>query len=243
MKVSVCITTYNGEKFIKQQLASILSQLSEVDEIIISDDGSSDNTLSIINEFEDLRIKVLYHKNARTPKYKFEFTTRNIENALRNACGDVVFLVDQDDIWKTDKVERTLEALKECDLVVHDCEIIDKNENKVRDSYFDLKKKKKGLVRNLIDNSYLGCCMAFNKEILNKVLPFPKAPVPHDIWIGLLAEYYGRVNFINVKLIYYRRHNQNLSPSSEKSANSISFRIFYRILIVYSLVKRILKLG
>ena len=107
-KISVCIATYNGEKYIKEQLESIIHQLGEYDEIIISDDGSNDKTIQIIENFKDTRIKIFNHSPNRKTKYKFDLTTRNIENALSKAKGDFIFLADQDDIWIKNKVEKLI---------------------------------------------------------------------------------------------------------------------------------------
>ena len=92
MKISVCIATYNGAKYIEEQVQSILYQLSEKDEIINSDDGSKDNTLAIIKSLNDARIKVIHN----TLKHGL---VSNFENAIKHADGDYIFLSDQDDIW------------------------------------------------------------------------------------------------------------------------------------------------
>ena len=91
MKISVCIATFNGEKFIQEQIQSILPQLGEDDEIVVSDDGSTDRTMEILELFKDKRIRLLVNEG----KHGFIW---NFENALRKAKGDVIFLCDQDDI-------------------------------------------------------------------------------------------------------------------------------------------------
>mgnify|MGYP003392825684 CR=1 FL=1 len=97
--ISVCIATYNGEKYIGEQIASILKQLNANDEVIISDDGSTDATLSIIKTFQDPRIRVILGPQKHSP-------TLNFENVLHHAQGDYIFLSDQDDVWKTNKVAK-----------------------------------------------------------------------------------------------------------------------------------------
>ena len=101
-KISVCIATYNGEKYITDQLKSILSQLGGQDEIIISDNLSTDNTLNMIRLLNDDRIKV-YHNDARN-------VIRNFENAIIHATGGIIFLSDQDDLWKPGKVKKMMNA-------------------------------------------------------------------------------------------------------------------------------------
>lgn len=237
--ISVCLTTYNGAKFLKQQLNSILCQLGANDEVIISDDGSTDETLLIIKNYYDTRIKLLYHK-PKSGKYRFSLTTNNFQNALQNARGDYIFFADQDDIWKENKVEECVKFLQQgYDLVLHDADIIDENNILISKSYFEINNSKIGILNNILNNSYLGCCMALNNKFLNKILPFPSSPVPHDIWVGMLYEYFGNVILTEQKLLSYRRHGGNVSPSGEKSKNSIVFKLKYRANIISAFFKRI----
>jgi glycosyltransferase involved in cell wall biosynthesis len=239
--ISVCIPTYNGEQFIEEQINSILLQLEAEDEIIISDDGSSDRTLEILKSYNDPRIKIFHHQKSNSIKYKFAYTTNNIENALSHVNGDYIYLADQDDIWQYNKIKITQEFLKKYSLVCSNCTVINEKGETLALSYFKVNDSKEGIIKNILKNSYLGCCMAFRKDLIFKFLPFPKHPVPHDIWIGLLSEWYGEVLFVNKPLILYRRHGNNLSQSSEKSNNSLVYKFSYRLLIIKSFIKRILE--
>ncbi|MCQ2217727.1 MAG: glycosyltransferase [Paludibacteraceae bacterium] len=238
--VSVCIPVYNGSRYIEAQLNSILAQLQEGDEIVISDDGSTDGTLEIVAEMakQDARIRVVSHMKVSS-KYAFDYTTLNVENAIQASLGDVIFLADQDDVWMPDKVKLFMQELEKSDLVLSDCVVVDAEMNVVDDSYFKINHSKIGVLNNLKKNSYLGCCMAFKRSVLQYALPFPKTLVPHDIWLGLLAEIKGKVSFLSTPTLYYRRHSSNLSTSSESSANSLAFKIYYRSMIVFSLIKRL----
>ena len=114
--ISVCMATYNGERYIKRQIDSILYQLGEDDELIISDDGSTDRTLEIIKKYNDSRIKIYEHiKKAELSKVKklrnFYYATSNFENALIHSRGEYIFLADQDDIWESEKVTSTSSCL------------------------------------------------------------------------------------------------------------------------------------
>lgn len=229
--VSVCIATYNGEKFIKEQIESILPQLNDGDEIIISDDSSTDGTLGIVESFCDNRIKILSKQKYHSPIYNFE-------NAIRNANGDYIFLCDQDDVWLPDKVELMVYRLYTYDLVVSDCKIVDANLNIICNSFFSSNSSGTGFLKNLMKNTYLGCCMAFRKDILNYVLPFPSKIAMHDIWIGLSVELNGRPYFIDAPLSFYRRHGNNVSFSSEKSEYSLFFKIRYRLEMLFYLLRR-----
>ncbi len=231
--VSVCMATYNGEEYVAEQIQSILSQLGQNDEIIISDDGSCDNTLNIILRFEDTRIKLFHNKK--------HGLIHNFENALKNATGDYVFLCDQDDIWLPDKVSEMLGALRLYDLVVSDCTVVNQNLDVIFESFFKQRSSRKGLLKNLYKNSYLGCCMAFRRKVLEYVLPFPKHIAMHDIWIGLMVELHGTAFFLKKPLMLYRRHGHNASPSSEKSSYSLFYQMKYRAYFIYSLFEKTLK--
>lgn len=229
--ISVCMPTYNGEKYIKEQLDSILCQLSQDDEVIISDDSSTDRTIEIIKSYNDARIKLLEDNHFKSPIY-------NLENALKQAKGDYIFLADQDDVWYPNKVAVVLNYLQEYDCVVSDATVVDSDMNVIHDSFMKLNHSKKGLIRNLIKNGFLGCCMAFSKNILDKALPFPN-PIPmHDTWIGLVSEKYGKTHFLKEPLIYYRRHGDNASPTSEKSHYTIREKIYHRFLFTKNIIGR-----
>ena len=227
--ISVCFPTYNGEQFIRQQLESILRQLSKDDEVIISDDSSTDDTIKIIQSINDKRIRLFTENTFHSPIY-------NLENALKQAKGDFIFLSDQDDVWNDNKVTVVLEYLKTENLVVHDAEVIDGNDNLLYSSFFMLNHTKSCRWYNLLKNGYIGCCMAFNRIVLTQCLPFPQNIPMHDIWIGNVASFKcGRVCFISEKLIKYRRHGNNSSITGEKSHRKIKVRIADR----WSIVKKL----
>lgn len=230
-KISVCLATFNGEKYIKAQLDSILSQLSENDEVIVSDDGSIDNTLPILRNYNDYRIKI-YNNSKR------KGVIGNFENALYQAQGDYLFLCDQDDIWMPDKVEKMTLYLEKNDLVVSDCSIINENEAVICKSFFDKHGSGSGFWKNLNRNTYLGCCIAFRSNLKNIILPFPPNIAMHDIWIGLNADLNGSVYFLPEQLLLYRRHGNNASSSSEKSKFSLTYKILYRIQMLYNILIR-----
>lgn len=231
--ISVCMATYNGERYVAEQIRSILPQLEESDELIVSDDGSTDNTICIVQSFNDTRIKILHNKK--------NGIIRNFENALCNALGDYIFLCDQDDVWLPDKVKETVSFLQKYDCVVSDCKVTDENLHVITESFFKQRRSGKGFWKNMYENSYLGCCMAFRRTVLDIVLPFPHQIAMHDIWIGLNVELHGSSFFLKKPLILYRRHGDNASPSSEKSHYPITYRLSYRILFVYCLFLRLFK--
>ncbi len=232
MKISVCIATFNGAEYIRAQLDSILPQLSPDDEVIISDDSSTDNTISIVRSFNDGRIRI-YENN------KFKSPVFNFENAIKFSSGEYIFLSDQDDIWTNDKVKVMMMELDRYELVVSDCFITDKDLNIILPSMFGINKSGSGIIRNSIKNAYLGCCMAFNRKILDKCLPFPKDIPMHDIWIGMVADAFYRTSFIHEKLVYYRRHGGNSVQWKNKPVSVYSFgkKMMFRWVILKNLVR------
>lgn len=231
MKISVCIATYNGEKYIAAQLESILCQLGSGDEVVISDDGSTDKTLDVIRSIGDERIYVFINEGGRSPAHNFE-------NALRRVTGDIIFLSDQDDVWCDTKVAVVTNYLKSCELVVSDALVVDSDLNVLVDSFYQYNNSRPGLLKNIIKNSYLGCAMAFNKKVLEHALPFPSAIPMHDWWIGLIAEKYCKVYFAPEKLILHRRHDDNASPTAGKSPYSMLDKALFRAKMIRHLLTR-----
>lgn len=226
--ISVCMATYNGENFIKEQINSILPQLDSNDELLISDDGSTDQTISLINSYKDDRIKIINGPQKGLIK--------NFENAIKNSRGEIIFLADQDDVWMPDKVNKMSNHFKNYDLVVSDCRVTDNNLNQIHESFFVLRGSSSGLTKNLIKNSYLGCCIAFRRKLLKKALPFPENIPMHDWWLGLVAEAYYNSCFIKEPLLLYRRHGNNNSPASEKSKTGVMKMIHWRITLFVNIV-------
>ncbi|MFD1121513.1 glycosyltransferase family 2 protein [Methylophilus flavus] len=233
--ISVCIATYNGQAFIQDQLISVLSQLGTSDEVLVSDDGSSDNTIKIIRAIEDSRIKILPLSNTRLGIVK------NFERTLSAASGDYIFLCDQDDIWLENKVNRTIESLRYSVLTVSDCKVVDANLLEVSPSFFALRNSGPGFIRNLYKNAYLGCCIAFRKELMSYILPFPQSAPMHDMWIGLIAQTVGRVSFIREPLVLYRRHGKNASSTAEKSNFSLYKQIKIRLVLCCLVILRYIR--
>ena len=230
------MATYNGEKYIKEQIDSILPQLGEGDELVISDDGSADRTVEIIESYKDPRIR-LYHHVKKSSKYLIDYSTHNFENAISHAKGQYIFLSDQDDVWLPEKVDRMIKALEHYEVVVSDCLVVDESLNEIAPSYFSKVHAKNGMIRNIIKSSYIGCCMAFRREILNEAFPFPKSGVGHDLWIALIGSMYYNVFLLPEPLLLYRKHGNNVTPSGMKSNYSLGYRISYRLLIVQAIIK------
>ncbi|PKO55579.1 MAG: alpha-L-Rha alpha-1,3-L-rhamnosyltransferase, partial [Betaproteobacteria bacterium HGW-Betaproteobacteria-21] len=147
--ISVCMATYNGQRYVADQIKSVLPQLAPDDELVIADDASSDGTLAVIKGFDDPRICVLASEVRLGVVPTFE-------RALSAARGEIVFLCDQDDVWLPNKRAVFLEALAVADLVVSDCRVTDADLNERASSFFSLRASGPGLLRNLWRNGFLG---------------------------------------------------------------------------------------
>ncbi|HCD9235318.1 alpha-L-Rha alpha-1,3-L-rhamnosyltransferase [Elizabethkingia anophelis] len=238
--ISVCLACYNGEKYIKKQIDSILIQLGDDDELLISDDGSSDNTIAILKEYNDNRIRLYFNH--------FKSHIKNFGFLLEKAKGNYIFLSDQDDIWNNGKVNITLKYLKEYDLVLSNCTLIDGEDNIIEESLFGNSIPKHGFFRTFHKNIYTGCCMAFNRKILTLSTPFPEKINSHDMWIGMVSELRGKIKILDEKLILFRRHGKNFSASisadtflSKKSPYSVNKIIGHRLYMFFHLGKVLLK--
>jgi glycosyltransferase involved in cell wall biosynthesis len=227
------MATYNGEKYIEKQLLTILSQIRENDEVIISDDSSKDNTIAIIESFKDNRIRLYKNNVFYSPVYNFEF-------ALSNAVNDIILLADQDDEWLPERVNKIIDIFKsqqDVSLIVNKCNIIDAKGNIIRKSFFkDLNPVNHSFLWNLARNPYLGCCMSFRKNVLHLALPFPKNTPMHDIWIGLLAQFNGKCIYCDDSLVNYRRHESNTTKGV--SPYPLWYRVYYRILLLCRILYR-----
>lgn len=230
--ISVCMATYNGEKYIKEQLESILKQLASDDEVIISDDGSKDRTIEIVKMINDDRVKIFYNQGMRG-------FTHNFENALKHANGDVIFLSDQDDIWKEHKISVTMEVLENCDFTISDCITVNSNMDVIQESRFEAFGMKSGFLRHILKSRFLGCCMAFKRNVLEASLPFPSKDslVEHDIWLAAVAMLYFKVELIKEPLILYRRHGNNTSAGGFEKGYSLFNKVYRRLYRIACLVR------
>jgi glycosyltransferase involved in cell wall biosynthesis len=238
MRISVALAAYNGALYIRQQLDSILDNLSAEDEIVISDDGSTDGTLAIIEEYraKDTRILLLTGPG--------DGVIANFEHAIAGCRGDYIFLADQDDLWMPDKMEKVMRVFADPKvfLVIHDAKVMNADlSGTLMESFFAYRGSKPGVWANLLKNRYMGCCMAFRKELIPKILPIPRDIPMHDQWIGLLSDhYYGNSVFLQDVLLYYRRHADAVSDFEH---NSAAVMLQNRIKIYHNFRKRIHLIG
>ncbi len=233
IRISVAMAAYNGERYIREQLDSILKNLSAMDEIVVSDDGSTDATLDILKEYQqkDIPLKIV--------KGPGKGIKQNINAALMECRGDYIFLADQDDVWADDKVEKVMQYLGKdgCRLVCHDAKVMDSTLTNIwMPSFFSYRGSKAGFLDNLFKNRYMGCCMAFEKKLLSTVLPIPDEIEMHDQWIGMNNDLTGgKSAFIGEQLLLYRRHDANVSDFSH---GTVLQMIKKRLVLLRALFRR-----
>ena len=232
--ISVCIATYNGEKYIREQIESILPQLGDKDEVIISDDSSTDNTIQIIQSFDDTRIKIFSGNIFHSPVFNFE-------NALKYVQGEYIFLCDQDDVWLPGKIKELSNFLIQgnYDVVTNDCALTNSKLEIIQQSYYAEKSPlDKSVFGNFVKDLWLGSCMAFKRKVLVATLPFPKKVAAHDLWMALYSQLHFKCGYYPKVLQLYRRHENTVSFAGEKSTNKLSYKISYRIYLAYWLIIR-----
>ena len=164
-RISVCLASFNGEKYIKEQLESIIHQLSEDDEIIISDDHSTDDTIKIVKSFEDNRIKIFKNSLGKG-------VVNNFQNSISKASHDIVFLCDQDDIWSADKIEEVMKIFenKETTLAISNAQYIDEKGNSLGSRFFNKPFSEDSLISHFVKPAFLGCAIAFRKNSVLKLI-------------------------------------------------------------------------
>lgn len=228
------MATYNGHKYIKEQIDSILCQLGENDELVISDDHSSDSTVDIIKSYTDSRIRFFYNELAKG-------VTHNFENALNKSSGDIIFLADQDDVWLPGKLGAVVTFMEEggFDVVGCNCALVDENLNMVKESYYSSDfPQVKSVWRNFVKNSWLGSCMAFRRQAYIAASPIPSRASAHDLWLCLYMQMHFKCGYMSDVLQLYRRHPDTVSFAGGKSKNSLWFKISTRVYLAWHLLLR-----
>src|SRR6266542_1948690 len=239
MQISVALCTYNGERFLKAQLDSILNQSTLINEIIVCDDHSNDNTLAVLQEYKARHSHLfIIHTNSKNLGI-----VKNFEKAISLCTGDIIFLTDQDDIWNNNKVESGLNFFRNnsnCYGVFSDAELMDDTSTLSNKTLWELLQFNEAISIDtnpdifryllLYRNVVTGACLAIKKEALDFILPFPKdGKMLHDQWIGLKLGEYNKIGLIKQTLLQYRLHSaqetksiwQNFADKSRMVRSSI----------------------
>lgn len=235
-RVSVCLATYNGERFLREQLNSILSQLLCDDEVIVSDDNSDDNTRSIVMSYNDRRVRLITNPSRRGH-------VGNFANAMVHATGQFIALSDQDDIWVEHRLERMLNLMKEqpeLSLVIGD--FVEFNRTGQLHALPDLGPSPKNgltqLSRIFLGRAkYWGCTFLFRRELTRFILPIPRRIESHDIWIAMNACIHGRVGHLQEVTLLRRLHDQNVSQPRRGLPIILRSRINYFLGLIQASIR------
>lgn len=235
-KVYIIMATYNGDKYIEDQIKSIINQSYKNWELVIRDDCSKDNTLNILEKFEekDPRIKVL-RDNRKNLGCTQNFNVLLNELTTIEDCEYILF-ADQDDFWLENKIEKMMCEIKireasdgkDKPILIHsNFKVVNENLEVVHEScqvHEEVYNNNKNKLNTLLGYNFIwGCTMLFNKSLLIKGLPIDVDAECHDYWFALIAATVGKIYYINTPLILYRKHSNNVTAGL--NADSLANRI------------------
>ncbi len=216
-KVEILLATYNGEKFLEEQLRSIADQDFSDFKVLVSDGGSTDGTLEILKRWtsKDNRFEILPPKGRLKAKNNFSYL-------MESSQGDYLFFADQDDFWKKEKLSIFLKEMERLEvihgektpLLIHsDLEIVDENLKRISPSFWQFAciHGKEGSIfsRLLLQNTVTGAACLINRTLLKLTGPIPEEAVMHDWWLALTAGAFGTIGVIEKQTVLYRQHGKN----------------------------------
>jgi len=224
-QIDILLATYNGERYLSEQLDSIIRQSFENWKILIRDDGSRDSTLEIIESYKKKHYnKIFLLKDGK----KNLGVCGNFSELMKNSRGDYVMFCDQDDIWDKDKIKITFQKMKEMEkiygpkhpILIHtDLTVVNSNLNKISDSFWKFAHlnpiKHKNLSRLFIQNFVTGCTTMMNRALINISPMIPDVAVSHDWWLTLVACAFGKIESIPISTVQYRLHRENVFGVTE----------------------------
>ena len=203
--ISVAMATYNGEKYLRAQLDSILAQSYPVYEIVIVDDGSNDQTCAVIESYSVKCPQIQFLRNLIN-----QGVTKSFLRALQNTSGEYIAFCDQDDVWLPNKLERLIAEIGDNLLIHCDAKLVDENLAIISNSYFS--ETKDATLHTfedyLISNNVTGCCGLIHRELLD--VTFPSYFYVHDHYFALVAAFYQRIKYLPEALVLYRQHGTNV---------------------------------
>lgn len=219
-EVSIVMATYNGAAYLEEQLESLFKNTYTDWILEVSDDGSTDKTLEILEECQKrYPDKIIIYSN-----YEQLGATRNFLEAAVRAKGKYVMFCDQDDVWLPDKIEKTLAFMKEREkiagnvpvAVFTDAKPVDAVLRTIHESFFAynvLDVTKTDLPHLLIENKVIGCTTMVNRNLLNRITDFPNCARVHDWWVALIASVFGDLAYLDEVTMLYRQHGNNVVGS------------------------------
>ncbi|MGE5329787.1 MAG: glycosyltransferase family 2 protein [Deltaproteobacteria bacterium] len=231
MKIDILLSTYNGEKFIREQLDSLLGQTFQDWRLLIRDDGSLDATIEIIQEYSKRYPEKIVFINDQDKHLGACFSFARL---LELSDAEYMMFCDQDDVWLDNKIEITLAKMLEMEkayfdkpILVHtDLKVADQNLKVSSDSiwrYQKLNPERQSLNYMLVENNVTGCTVLINKKLKELVMPFSKEAIIHDWWLALVASALGKIGYVKQPTILYRQHGRN-----EIGAKKYSLKYFIK---------------
>lgn len=232
--LSIALCTYNGSRFIREQFQSLANQTLQPFEVVVTDDCSQDETISIIQEFSKvLNIKIFV--NDSTLK-----VTKNFERAVSLCSGDIILMCDQDDIWHPDKLAKISKYFQENPnklATFSDADLVDEQGTSLGKNFWSVVRFNEPQIQQFKENNSVelllagnrsaGCMMAFRKELIEKLIPFP-TNIPfmiHDNWITIVAVMMDSLGLIDEKLISYRQHSfQQIGIREKQIGKTVSLK-------------------
>ena len=222
--IDILLPVYNGENYLKEQIESILLQSYKNLRLLIRDDNSTDNSVSIINEYSNKDARVLVIKD----NFGNLGLVKNIEKLLENSTSEYIMFTDQDDVWFQNKMEKMYELIvnkdKDIPILLHsNCYVTDEKLNIKKE--FLKNSVEEYTIRDMFFKFFVqGSSTMINRKLKEHALPFVDNIYVHDRYLHILSEIYGERYFLNEPLMYYRQHSKNLIGS-----NTIIKKIFRNI--------------
>jgi glycosyltransferase involved in cell wall biosynthesis len=227
--ISIAMTTYNGEKYIREQINSILGQSYKDFELIICDDCSNDSTWNILEEYEQKDKRIHCYLNSTNIGFK-----KNFEKAITLTNGKYIALADQDDIWLSNHLEVLLNHIGNYLLVCTKSKNINafgiNIRMKTKKKILDLNADRNNLLYRLLlfDNYVQGCTIMFDRSLIDDFIPIPEEVKYHDYWLGIITAMYKKIYFINKITVLYRRHNLNVTSEYHSRKEFFEKKIIMR---------------
>jgi glycosyltransferase involved in cell wall biosynthesis len=219
--VSIALCTYNGEKYLREQIESIINQTYKNIEIIIVDDSSVDNTFEIARSYMATDARVKCFRNGDNLGFN-----KNFEKALRLTTGAFISISDQDDIWEPQKIEVLLNSIKESWLVFSNSVYINADGSGTQRKLLNQFSLQGRSYKALLFNNYItGHTTLFTREFLNYILPFPEVGF-YDWWMGFIALYHNRLTFVDKILTKYREHPDAVTSNIKFGKGRLRNRFF-----------------
>lgn len=223
--VSVAMATFNGEKFLREQLDSIYSQTYKNIEVVVTDDCSSDETKAILEEYKD-KYGLRYYLNKENLGL-----TKNFEKAMSLCKGDLIALADQDDIWLQHKLETLVDEINDFTLIYSSSYLTNEESILIGEPYiaideseFHFRENCKQTRQLIANNWVISHAVMFKRELLQWALPIPSGFYFHDAWLAIVASKLNGSKFLNKCLMYYRRHSSSLTFKDREAAKPMGLK-------------------